>query len=429
MKKYLVIAAVIAAIAAILLVGVVWYPFIQRYRVNAHLSNAKVYQQGRQWQRMEAELRQAIELRPDYEDAWRMLAWNYCYNVRADFDNVEEKYSTIKRGIEVAIEATDRNPKSSRLPWDVGWCFFHAIGKSDESEQLRRLVAQDIEFHDLLRKYVDLDAAEGLDGQPDSFLLAKLWFDKAAETADQFGLADGWMGPPAFYSYSAHSQTSFAIGNQAEGATGEPVARAWQMAEKAWQEYANRPFTYAEGKTIRLNDRDAAAAQKEELLRQQNYCSAYPGELDKKMREAEEKLYWASRFRLMINFDYWPDRCRMEQTNEMLSLRRLMYESREHAAKSHQSDENRQEAQRLFERAFALWTQVLNDDTTFAKDDLTTEEIAQFIMLYQSNVLDGQPLPNDLPLRDIVTRYESWQTETQRMIDVNREFSRKKQGR
>ena len=421
MKKSLVIALIVISLVLVALAG---YPVVQRVRAKALLSDALLFQRDGNWPRMETALRRAIELQPDYEEAWECLAWNYCYNICVEFDDVEQKYSVVKRGIEIAIEGVTKNPKSSRLQWDVGWDFFHRIGKSDEREQFRHLFAEDIELHQLLNKHIQLDDAVGPDGKPDNFLVASLWFTKAGGTAEHFGLDEKRMGASAFYSYPAHARMQFALAIENEGVTDETAVRAWQQAAKAWHAYGDRDFEYIKGKTIRYNDYDRLVALKQELDQQKTPQQPEGSPISRKTREVEEKLYWTDRFRTMINFGYWVDRCALEQTEPWLAARRLMVEARRQAAKGHTASEKKAASLDLFDQAFAAWAKILKDNPP-QEDDVLLDELLEHIRIYRITVLDGAPLPPNFPFRELIEKSDRAEAEMQRIMEsAKKEYGR-----
>ena len=411
MKKISTITGVCVVLLG--LVARVGYPMSQRQTARDLFAEALKYQQDRNWTQMEQSLRKAIELRPDYLDAWECLAWNYCYNVSEDFDQVEDKYRTIKRGIEIAIEGSAKNPKSARLQWDVGWDFFHKVGKSLESEQYRRLFAQDSQLHDLLRGHIDADTAVGPHGKPDSFLVAKLWFAKSSLTADRCGLDFDKERMPAgaFYSYPAHSQAQFAMAIEEDGVTEETARRAWQEAEHVWQDYGNRELSYG-GHRIRLNDRSTLVALKNQLSQAKSPEQGETTAGSKKAQEIEEKLYWVNRVRAMINFDYWLERCRAEQTDRWLAARRLLFKARQQATEAKSDSKIKENARTLFEQAFDAWAQIRKDKASLVEDELISEELVRNIRMYRAMILDGNGLPEKFPLRDLADRWEKREAET-----------------
>ena len=409
MKKWLIIGLLVGSLLVAAPLG---YRPCQRARARAWCATALEHQMNRDWPRMEAAYRKAIAIQPDCEDAWTFLAWHYAYNVSAEFDRIEDKYAKIRYAIEIGIESVTKNPRSSQLQWNVGWTIFHRIGRAFESKEFRVLFARDEVLLDLLRQHVEVEPAFGPDGKIDSFLIARAWFRKAAVTADDFGRSEKLMSHVAFYLYSAHAQAAYAEALGADGFSDEVVIRAWQDALRDLQEYGNREFTYSASRSVRLYDHETLVEQQKALVAAKNSNQQNGSKDLKQTRELEEKLYWTTRYRLMINFDYWLERCRYEPTQPWLATRRMMFEARQHAATA--TDPSKKEvARELFEQSFHAWSRLIAEHAFLQDDAVLGEELVKYIALYQETVLDGRPLPADFPLRDAVARWQSVAAELQ----------------
>src|SRR5262249_40929954 len=97
--------------------------------------------------------------------------------------------------------------------------------------------------------------------------------------------------------------------------------------------------------------------------------------------------------------DYWKKRAEAEQTEAMLAARKASYRVREHLAKQplDSTDEERAETKRLFDGAFAAWSIAYQANTWLT--DLESG-LKVLVRRYQRRVLNGEPLPDDFPLRD-----------------------------
>ena len=126
---------------------------------------AHSFKKTEDWDNLGATLNQIAKLQPNYVSVWEYQAHNLSYNVSMEFDDYRQRYRWVKKGIEYLVDGTRYNrnhPKShSRLLWNVGWFCGHKIGIADEHRLYRRLFRDDDDFHDLLNRYVDLDAPRG----------------------------------------------------------------------------------------------------------------------------------------------------------------------------------------------------------------------------------------------------------------------------
>lgn len=99
-------------------------------------------------------------LQPRFAMVWSFSAWNMAYNITAHVDTVEEKWKWIQAGISDLKEGARRNPRSFRLPLELGLLYLDRIG----GELVRR---PDAQFH---RSQL----------QKDHLYLSLYWFEKAA---------------------------------------------------------------------------------------------------------------------------------------------------------------------------------------------------------------------------------------------------------
>ena len=103
-------------------------------------------------------------LQPRFPLVWSFSAWNMAYNIAALVDTPEEEWKWIQAGISDLKEGIKRNPRSFRLPLELGLIYLCPLG----GELVRRPNAL---FH--RRKLQE----EG----KDHLYSALYWFKKAAE--------------------------------------------------------------------------------------------------------------------------------------------------------------------------------------------------------------------------------------------------------
>jgi hypothetical protein len=102
-------------------------------------------------------------LQPRFAMVWSFSAWNMAYNIAAQVDTVEEKWRWIQAGISDLKEGVRRNPRSFRLPLELGWFYFDRVG----GEGVQR---PDAHFH---RKQLQKEGKDHL-------YLSLYWLEKAA---------------------------------------------------------------------------------------------------------------------------------------------------------------------------------------------------------------------------------------------------------
>ncbi len=211
---------------------------------------AQELQKEQNWYAFEPVVESIIKLQPHFIQVWTFQGWNLAYNISVEWDQVEDKYYWIKRGIKFLERGTQVNGRSPELRWDVGWTYFHKIGKADEAKVLRKLYVDDDQ--------PEIDAA----GNPrpafnadglDNYLTSGTWFQDAVDTLDRFQLRPRRQGEVAFRSYPSHGQTNYALAREEEGYFGEEAARSWLKASEMWRDYADHEFEVRENLRVKLD--------------------------------------------------------------------------------------------------------------------------------------------------------------------------------
>jgi hypothetical protein len=215
--------------------------------VNFLWSQALELQKNQDWYAYEPIVESIIKLQPHFVRVWTFQGWNLAYNITADWDQVEDKYYWIKHGIKFLRRGTAVNDDSPELRWDVGWTYFHKIGKADEAVLLRKIFQQDDK--------PEIDA-QGR-AQPafnqnnlDNYIASLEWFQKAVAKCDEPPIKKPKrMGEVAFRSYPAHAQTNSVQAEEEEGLFSEGsegIAARWLIALQLWRDFADFEYTYAE---------------------------------------------------------------------------------------------------------------------------------------------------------------------------------------
>lgn len=418
--------------------------------------NAQHYQKVQDFNNLELTVKQIIRLQPNFLKVWDFQAHNLSYNTSVEFDSYRDRYQWVKKGIDFLILGTHYNRDEPTLLYTLGWYIGQKFGRSDENRQFRRLFRDDTDFHAEFRKNgVDVDQGQGLDGKPDSWLCAKLWYDKAEDAALRKSIR-GKM-PLVFYSGGPMAAINGASALEKEdGVYGQRAQAAWGSAYKGWVAFGNREIETSLGYPVRLNsveeltsridaldaELDKAAPGAREALQKimiadlkPEYRAVYEKPANErtleeqmavemhlkpmirvpsdrvaarapldKMNQAQEisdqiqelRAYMstAENYRGVVNFSYWRTRCEAEQTQLALDARKLVRDA---------DDEKRQgrdlqKARENYEDAWKKWAVIFKQFPAlmdFAEGKELMESVFQYYDLL--NQLDEE-FPADFPL-------------------------------
>ncbi len=258
--------------------------------VAAHFlwEKAHDYKKTKNWDKLEATVKQIVRLQPNFKSVWDFQAHNLSYNVSVEFDNYEHRYVWVKKGIEFLIEGSHYNRDEPIMFWNLGWYTGQKIGNADEKLEFRQLYRDDKPFHDLFRQNgIDVDKAPGADGKPDNWFTARLWYVEGQTAADESGRPIRGKSPLIFHNQPAMSLINGSNAMEKETYEGEVEARKWELAQKNWSsaadeyaDYGNRMIPTSWGHPVRLGDYDSILARIQQTEEQ----------LDKLAPGAREKL-------------------------------------------------------------------------------------------------------------------------------------------
>lgn len=247
---------------------------------------------------------------PHVPQAWFRRAHQLSYNTSVEFDGYESRYVWVGRGVDVLLDGMEQNPHSTDLTWMaarfIGW----KIGSADERIFYRELFARDERLHERISKLVDLEAARSPDGKVDNWLVAKLLFEQCVDREAKRATPSA-IPPLVFFSRPAAAQAGYA---QALSEAGQwtQALQAWKQAEQLYKEFGDRTIPMRAAEAIRLNDLEARVAQF--------------GRDDPTAKHLQVA-------RNSIQYDYWLQRCKLEQTTQ-LQLARQLWQDAERARRS-----------------------------------------------------------------------------------------------
>jgi hypothetical protein len=107
---------------------------------------ANYYKKTENWTNFQASLKQIARLQPNFISVWQYQAWNTSYNLSVEFDDYNDRYKWVIRGIDFLKDGLRYNKDEPRLLWDLGWFISQKIGRADEHVQYRRLFKRDPDF-------------------------------------------------------------------------------------------------------------------------------------------------------------------------------------------------------------------------------------------------------------------------------------------
>jgi hypothetical protein len=411
-------------------------------------TKANEYKKKKDWTNLSATLNQITKLQPNFISVWKFQAWNLSYNVSAEFDDYRDRYAWVIKGIDFLKRGIRYNEYAPRLHWDVGWFTAQKIGRADERKQFRRLFKADDDYHG--SRPVALR---------DNWLVGQEWFREAERIVDTgLGSMEG-MSPLVFRSDAAMCQMNYAEALETDGTFGQVAKRAWMEAARQWNAYGAREIPSAYGVPIHLNDeerleetlarkqeefeaiapevreqieaeRRAALTedQKEalEVPKQDRTPKQYDAariaertlaityddvverltgpkkaeaeELAEQLKEIEQRLTIIRRYRQIVNFEYWRLRAEVEQNDETLTARKLIYQG-------DRAFENGDltTARDLYEKGLAAWRKVLDRFPALLDEGTTGEDLLLVIQRYQQILgqLD-EKMPQPFILQDVI---------------------------
>jgi hypothetical protein len=119
------------------------------------------------------------------------------------------------------------------------------------------------------------------------------------------------------------------------------------------------------------------------------------------LNDAEETANIISRYRQIVNYDYWWLRARIERTEQLRDARKFVYL----AQRAFQEKGDLVAAKEYFDRGFALWRKVIDANPTIIEDRTIGDDLYEVVKDY-FHLLEkrDEPIPKPFILQDIVDR-------------------------
>ena len=245
--------------------------------VNLLWEKANYYKKVEDWTNLTATLEQLAKLQPNFITFWKFQAWNLTYNVSVEFDDYNDRYYYVRRGIEFLKEGEKYNTDNPVLLWDLGWFVGQKIGRADEYVQYRRLFKRDDDFH----------PSDRPQEQRDNWLVGKEWYLDAIDSVDNKGYSLGRKSPRDFYSSPAKSQMNYAEAIEEEGFFRQ-ARRAWAKAAEEWRQFGNTFIEHSTGVKMRLGTQPQLEKQVADLRAKME--AMRPGTREELVKEKRQAL-------------------------------------------------------------------------------------------------------------------------------------------
>jgi hypothetical protein len=352
---------------------------------------ADYYKEEKYFDRFTATLNQISLLQPHFVSVWQHQAHNLGFNVSPEFEDYRQRFEWVKKGIDYLAKGIRFNERKPILQYDLGQQYFgHKMGKSDEKVQFREMYRNDVELHSYLKDQglAGIEtSARGFDQRPDSWLTGRLWLNKATELYESGATIK--KVPHLLYSYAPAWRMYYAEAIESEGILDSRAGLAWKLGGEEWASFGKRTLYQAgRGRDMSLlgeveatrivNEKTAefdrltdgarerivaeirsGLTKEEQLLidtpieerKQENFeqameimrrleptflqiSSNIPPEkqaemvkVQRELTDAKEFLKLLTTYRNNVNYQFWENRCKLEQRDETLKARRLVYEA------------------------------------------------------------------------------------------------------
>jgi hypothetical protein len=433
---------------------------------------AHLYKKKKDWTNLEATVKQITKLQPNFISVWIFQGWNLSYNVSAEFDGYKDRYRYVIAGAKFLEDGIGHNDREPRLPWELGWVIAQKIGRADESKQFRRLFRADDPFHDSLpydiqdptrdnwrvgknwfKRATGLVDSKGVPMRGKSPLIYR-----SSEAMSQMNYADALENDGRFGGVAQQAWKEAARDWDHYGSIDIPTAhqrpdgstivielndldrgKNYQAQSKKANDELNSlepglrerlqkekraKLTQQQREIIDLPPAQRTGQQQALISKVEEGLEVTPEDVargikdpDKRLRavqlyreigEADAMATVVTRYREIVNFDYWRLRADVEQTDEALTAHELI-----HRADRDQEEGRLDPAKQGYVQGLAAWRKVLDKFSAAVSNETFGEDLTEIIQRYRKllELRDEKKerdatYGKDFILHDIVQRYE-----------------------
>ncbi len=206
------------------------------------------------WDTFSSTLNSLVKIQPNFIRVWEFQSHNLSYNVSVEFDDYEQRYHWVKKGIEFLTTGIPYNRRDHRIIDSLGFFCGNKFGTADERVQYRSLFRNDDQFHEEMSRYVDIGNIDTPYG-PDHWLLAYEWYDRSlrmVETGVDGSPVPKYRKDMLFYQYKPAQLRNMGLSMHSEFRSDEFARSNWERAHREWLEYGRRPITAVEQLDVTL---------------------------------------------------------------------------------------------------------------------------------------------------------------------------------
>lgn len=383
------------------------------------MGRARKHKTNRDWKKYDAEMNRLSEAAPKNIGVWLFRAWDLGFNWAQEIQDREIQWRLLCRALEVLLEGLKHNPNRPELYADVGWNLGVLIeGRFDEG--LARRVASDAALLKRLSQHVDPTAVVGPEGEVEPHLLSVEYYKIATRQLEACGMQCE-QSPIVLMAQPANAYVRYAHSLHRRGHFGEHTQWVWTQAANAWEAYGDVRLPTASGTRVRLNDLDvledrrdkirtelgqiialgtvARTAQTQEIANAIRHLPEEKQQHAKKLlrewKEASDAAKFVSRFRAIMNYSPEIARCKLERHPDAVSARRSLWRAKQRSL-------SKTERERLYSKAFEQFAQLIEAHPAVIEEPKFCYDLFGEITKYQRHILDGNELPSDFPLKNIV---------------------------
>ncbi len=427
---------------------------------------ANDYQMKKDWANRAATLKQITKIQPNFINVWINQAWNVSYNISVQFrDDYRERYRWVIKGFDFLKDGIAYNQRQPRLQYELGRMISQKIGKADESKQFRRLFKQDDDFNadvplalrdnwlvgrEWYGRAVNMVDTLGVSMMGQSPLIFRssgpmclMSYAEALEKDGTFGevasrawieAGDEWrryggVALPTSFTRGPSEPIMIRLNDQeSEDAEAKKLVQQLEsiqpgLREKIVAEKRAR-LTPAQREALdtlpekRTGNQFQLAAQAEEAVAttHDEVARRITGprrkeaiDLAREAAEHEQLARYTRQNRDIVNFTYSRGRAQTEQTNDLLTARKLIFQGDQKYAEG-----DLVPARDAYREGLRAWRRVLDAHREYITDQTTGEDLLDVIQRYRRilNQLD-EKFPEPFILQDVIENYRKQHGEAQ----------------
>lgn len=254
----------------------------------------------KQWDTFSSTLNSLVKIQPNFIKVWEFQGHNLSYNTAVEFDDYEQRYRWIKKGIEFLTTGIPHNRRDHRIIDTLGFFSGNKFGTADERVQYRSLFRNDTPFHDEMSKFVNVKNINTPYG-PDHWLLAYEWYDRSVRMVekgiDETGPVERRRKEMLFYNYRPAQLRNMGLALQTEFRADEYMVENWNRAHREWVDFGNRPLSIFNEVEVTMESLIQAGARIQRL--RQRLDALVPGERNRLLAERLGQM--SDEERLLLN--------------------------------------------------------------------------------------------------------------------------------